>query len=135
MLFDSEPPKPRKGIFKYIPLPLMIVLIVIGIVIAYFALHNLPEKRAVERFMTALEQEHYHQAYKLWEPAPTYHFQDFMQDWGPKGDYGKITTYKILDVESKGSALVIVTLQINNQTPALALVVDRKSKGLSYSPF
>jgi hypothetical protein len=135
MLFDSKPPKPRTGIRKYIPLPLLILLIVVVIVIAYFELHNLPEEHAVEHFLTTLENGNYQEAYKLWEPAPSYQFQDFMHDWGPKGDYGKITQYKILDNESKGSDLVIVTVQINNQTPPLDLVVTRKSKGLAYSPF
>ncbi|HVB29442.1 MAG TPA: hypothetical protein VNG91_06495 [Terriglobia bacterium] len=135
MLFDSEPPKPRTGIRKYIPLPLLIILIVVGIVIAYFELHNIPEEHAVERFLTTLEKGNYQQAYKLWEPAPSYQFQDFLHDWGPQGDYGKITEYKILDTESKGSDLVIVTVQINNQSPPLDLVVTRKSKGLAYSPF
>lgn len=135
MLFDSKPPKPRTGIRKYIPLPLLIILMVAGAAIAYFALRNLPEEHAVERFLTALEKGNYQEAYKLWEPAPSYAFQDFMHDWGPKGDYGKITGFKILDTESKGSDLVIVTVQINNQSPPLDLVVTRKSKGLAYSPF
>ena len=135
MLFDSQPPKPRTGIFKYIPLPLLIVLIVVAVAISYFEFRNLPEEHAVDHFMTALEEGNYQEAYKLWEPAPSYQFPDFMHDWGPKGDYGKITTYKILYTESKGSGLVIVTVQINNQTPPLDLVVTRKSKGLAYSPF
>jgi hypothetical protein len=135
MLFDSEPPKPRTGIRKYIPLPLLIILIVAAIVIAYFELHNLPEEHAVEHFFASLEKGNYQEAYKLWEPAPSYAFQDFMHDWGPKGDYGKITQFKILDTESKGSDLVIVTVQINNQSPPLDLVVTRQSKGLAYSPF
>ncbi len=135
MLFDSKPPKPRTGIRRYIPLPLLIVLIVGGIVLAYYELHNLPEEHAVERFFIALEKGNYQEAYKLWEPAPSYSFQDFMHDWGPKGDYGKITQFKILDNESKGSDLVIVTVQINNQSPPLDLVVTRHSKGLAYSPF
>lgn len=135
MLFDSKPPKPRTGFRKYIPLPVLIVLIVVAIVAAYFELHNLPEEHAVDHFFAALERGEYQEAYKLWEPAPSYHFEDFMNDWGPKGDYGKITSFKILDARSKGSALVIVTVQINNQNPPLDLVVTRKSKGLAYSPF
>jgi hypothetical protein len=135
MLLDSKPPTPPTGIRKYIPLPLLVILIVAVIVIGYFELRNLPEEHAVDRFLTALEKENYQEAYKLWEPAASYRFEDFLHDWGPKGDYGKITQFKILDTESKGSDLVIVTVQINNQSPPLALVVTRKTKGLAYSPF
>jgi hypothetical protein len=135
MLFDAKPPKPRTGIRKYIPLPLLIILIVIAIVVAYFELRNLPEEHAVDHFFAALEKGNYQEAYKLWQPAPSYSFEDFMRDWGPKGDYGMITQYKIVGTESKGSDVVIVTVQINNQTPPLDLLVTRKSKGLAYSPY
>jgi len=133
MLFDSKAPKPKTAFQKY--WPLLVIAIVVGGVIAYFALHNLPEKRAVANFLTQLEEGHYKEAYKLWQPAPDYTFDDFMHDWGPKGDYGKIREFKIVDAKSKGSALVIVTITVNNQTPALALLVDRKTKGLAYSPY
>lgn len=133
MLFDSEAPKPKKGIRKY--WPLLVIIIVVGGVIGYFAFHNLPEKRAVANFLTQLEEGHYKEAYRLWQPAPNYTYDDFMYDWGPKGDYGKIREFKIVDAESKGSELVIVTVTINNQTPALQLLVDRKTKGLAYSPY
>src|SRR5579875_1184130 len=133
MLFDTEPPKPKIGIRKY--WPLLVIVILVGGTVAYFVLHNLPEKRAVQRFLTALEQGNYQEAYKLWQPASDYSYDDFLHDWGPQGDYGKIREFKILDVKSKGSELVIVTVSINNQTPPLALLVDRKTKGLAYSPY
>lgn len=133
MIFDSEPPKPKTGIRKYWPL-VVIIVVVVGIV-GYFTLHNLPEKRAVEKFMTQLKDGNYKEAYKLWQPAPDYSYDDFLHDWGPQGDYGKIREFKIDSAESRGSALVIVIVTINNQTPALALVVDRKTKGLAYSPY
>lgn len=135
MIFDSEPPKPKTGIRKYIPLPLLIILIVVAVVIAYFALHNLPEKHAVEHFLTELKDGNYKEAYTLWQPASDYSYQDFLQDWGPQGDYGKIREFRIDSVKSKGNEIVIVTITINNQTPPLSLVVTRKTKGLAYSPF
>jgi len=133
MLFDSEPPKRKTGIRKY--WPLVTILIIVGVVIGYFALHNLPEKRAVEHFLTELKEGNYKEAYKLWQPAPDYSYQDFLQDWGPQGDYGKIREFRIDNVMSKGSEIVIVIVTINNQTPPLALIVTRKTKGLAYSPF
>ena len=131
MLFNSEVPKPKTGIRKY--WPLLSVVIIVGSVVAYFALHNLPEKRAVADFLTQLERGNYKQAYNLWQPAPGYAFDDFMRDWGPKGDYGKIRESKILGAESDGSELVVVAVTINNQPTPLSLEVDRKTKGLAYS--
>lgn len=133
MIFDSEAPKPKTGIRKY--WPLLVIIIVVGGVIGYFALHNLPEKRAVASFLTQLKDGNYKEAYKLWQPTPNYTYDDFMHDWGPKGDYGKIREFKIVAAESKGSELVVVIVTINNQTPALALLVDRKTRGLAYSPY
>ncbi len=133
MIFDAETPKPKTGLRKY--WPLLAAILVVGSVIAFFAVHDLPEKRAVATFLTQLQEGHYEQAYKLWQPAPDYTYDEFLHDWGPQGDYGKIREFKIVGAESKGSALVIVVVTINNQTPALSLVVDRKTKGLAYSPF
>ena len=133
MIFDAETPKPKTGLRKY--WPLLAAILVVGGVIAFFALHDLPEKRAVANFLTQLQEGHYEQAYKLWQPASDYTYDEFLHDWGPQGDYGKIRDFKIVGAESKGSALVIVVVTINNQTPALSLVVDRKTKGLAYSPF
>lgn len=133
MIFDSEPPKRKTGIRKY--WPLIVIVVVVGGIIGYFALHNLPEKHAMEHFLTELKEGHYKEAYKLWQPASDYSFQDFMRDWGPQGDYGRIRSFKIDSVKSKGSAIVIITVTINDQTPPLALIVTRKTKGLAYSPY
>jgi hypothetical protein len=135
MLLDAESPTPRTGIRKYVPLPVLIVILVIIVGVLYYEFHNYPEERAVTYFLTALEQENYQEAYRLWRPAPSYRYEDFLGDWGEKGDYGKIRDFKILDSESKGSDLVIVTVEINGVSPPLDLVVNRKTKGLAYSPF
>ena len=133
MLFDSVAPKPKTGIQRY--WPLVASIIVVAGVIGYFALHNLPEKRVVANFLTQLQDGNYKEAYRLWQPASDYTYDDFLHDWGPQGDYGKVREFKIVGAESRGNAVVIVIVTINNRTPALALLVDRKSKGLAYSPY
>jgi len=131
-LLDATPPKPPLHIWRYIVLGILIILLSAGF---YFAFRNYPEERAVARFLTILEQEKFQQGYQLWQPSPTYSYQDFLHGWGLQGDYGKIRGFEILGTRSKGSALVIVTVRINNVDPPLDLVVDRKTKGLSYSAF
>ena len=131
-LLDATPPKPPLRIGRYILIAL-VVFILGGA--SYFVLRNFPEERAVSHFLTALENGNYREAYQLWQPSPSYSFQDFLHGWGPQGDYGKIRGFQILGTRSKGQSLVIVTIKVNNVDPPLDLVVDRKTKGLSYSAF
>ena len=87
----------------------------------------------MSRFLTTLEQTHYQEAYRLWQPSPSYSFDDFMRGWGEQGDYGRIRAFEIIHSKSKGSSTVIVTVRINGVDPPLDLLVDRKTKGLAYS--
>lgn len=137
MLLDAKPPKPPGKIRKYLPLPVLILLILAilgfaGLLTYHF--WNFRQERAVSRFLTSLEQGNFEEAYRLWQPAPSYSYQDFLHDWGDQGDYGKIRNFEVLDSESKGPS-VVVTVQINGVQPPLDLVVNTKTLGLSYSPF
>jgi len=131
-LLDATPPKKPRKIGRHILLAL--VILVVGGTL-YIVFRNFPEERAVARFLTTLEQGNFPEAYRLWQPSPTYSYQDFLHGWGEQGDYGKIRNFKILGSRSKGSETVIVTVTINNEQPPLDLVVDRKTKGLAYSIF
>jgi hypothetical protein len=135
-LLDSKPPAPPSGLRKYVPLPILILVLVflaLMAVLVGYRLWDYPEERAVSRFLAAVEQAHYQEAYKLWQPSPSYSFDDFLRGWGEQGDYGRIRGFEILHSKSKGSNTVIVTVRINNVDPPLDLLVDRKTKGLAYS--
>ncbi len=132
-LLDSTPPKPPSRTRKYLPI-LIALAIVLGVALGYWS-WDYPEERAVARFLDTLVQENYKEAYRLWQPNPSYTYDDFLHSWGEQGDYGKIREFKILGSKSKGSNTVIVTVRINNQDPPLDLLVDRKTKGLAYSIF
>ncbi|MGA3324064.1 MAG: hypothetical protein ABSF45_06290 [Terriglobia bacterium] len=130
-LLDATPPKPPRKIGRYI-LTALVVIIVGGA--GYFVFRNFPEERAISRFLTALEQGNYREAYQLWQPSSTYSYQDFLHDWGERGDYGKIRTFKVLGSQSKGAGTVMVTVTINDRESPLQLLVDRRTKGLAYTP-
>jgi len=130
-LLDAPPPKPPIHIWRYILLGILILLLAEGL---YFAFRNYAEERAVTRFLATLEQGKFEEAYRLWQPSPSYSFQDFLHGWGIQGDYGKVREFQILGTRSKGSSLVIVTIKVNNVDPPLDIAVDRKTKALSYSP-
>ena len=132
-LLDAEPPKPQTALRKY--LPVVIALVVVTGALLGYRLRNYPEERAVARFLTTLEGANFREAYRLWQPSPSYSFGDFMRDWGEQGDYGKLRQFDILQSKSKGSDAVIVTVRINGVDPPLDLVVDRRTEGLAYSPF
>jgi len=132
-LLDAEPPKPQSALRKY--LPGVIALVVVTGALLGYRLRNYPEERAVARFLTTLEEANFREAYRLWQPSSSYGFGDFMHDWGEQGDYGKLRQFEILGSKSKGSDAVIVTARINGVDPPLDLVVDRRTKGLAYSPF
>jgi hypothetical protein len=131
-LLDAAPPKPQRPIGRYILAAAAAILILSA---GYALFRNYPEEHAISRFLKTLEQGNYQEAYRLWQPSETYTFDDFVHDWGPNGDYGKIHSFKVLGSRSKGANTVIVTVTINDQEPARELLVDRQTKGLAYSPF
>ncbi|HTS71148.1 MAG TPA: hypothetical protein VMO17_19395 [Terriglobia bacterium] len=130
-LLDAPPSKPPRRIGRYILIALAVI--VVGGT-GYLAFRNYPEERAISRFLTTVQQGNYQEAYKLWQPSSTYAYGDFLHDWGEQGDYGKIHSFKILGSQAKGSETVVVTVTINEHPP-MELVVDRKTKGLAFSPF
>ena len=133
MIFDAKPPKPKNPNLKWIVLALVIV-VVVGCALTY-RFWDYPEEHTVANFLTTLEQGNYEKAYHLWRPSSFYSYNDFMRDWGPQGDYGKIREFDILGSKSKGSRTVLVTVRINNVNPPLVLMVDRDTKGLAFSIF
>ena len=131
-LLDAQPEKPKGVLRRY--LMLWILLAVGSVTILFILFRNYSEERAVARFLTALQQGQYREAYQLWQPGPSYTFEDFLAGWGEKGDYGRIREFEILGSRSTGSKTVIVVVRINKGQPT-EILVDRKTKGLAYSVF
>jgi hypothetical protein len=131
-LLDAKPSQPPRPIGRYILLAAVILIVGAG---AYIFFRNFPEERAISRFLTTLEQGKFQEAYNLWQPSKSYTYQDFLNNWGMQGDYGKVRSFKILGSRSKGPNTVIVTVTINGVQPPIDLLVDRETKGLAFSPF
>jgi len=132
MLLDAKVPKPPLKIGRY--LLLILVVAFLGTLLG-FIFWNYAEERAVSRFLTTLERGDYPEAYRLWQPSPSYRYEDFLRDWGEKGDYGRIRHFRIINSKSKGSRTVVVKVRINNVDPPLEIAVDRQNKGLAYWVF
>jgi len=131
-ILDPKPPRPPVRAGKHVLIGVVACVIVVAI---YFGARKLPEERAVAHFLEALQQGRYQDAYRLWQPSPTYSFQDFLHDWGEQGDYGKVREFRILRTRRQGRGMVIVTVRINGVDPPLDIAVDRKTQGLAYSLF
>ena len=92
-LLDPPPVKSEKSRAMAFTVAAVTVAV---IVVLWFALRYYPEKRAAERFFSALAAGNTDLAYQLWKPAPSYSMKDFLADWGPEGYYGPVKSYEIL---------------------------------------
>ncbi|MFQ5816562.1 MAG: hypothetical protein ACE5H2_01225 [Terriglobia bacterium] len=154
-LLEPEPLPPPRRWLRRLVLALAVAL-VLGTVL-YFTFRYYPEKRHVARFFDALVAEDYRQAYELWKPQPSFTYEQFLSIWGPNGDYGRIRSYELVEVESSRAVLlrlaveggsrqrtltlegnasgIVVSVRLNNLDPPVRLWVEKKDKSLSFPPF
>src|ERR1700742_681213 len=74
---------------------------------------NLPAEQRVNRFFAAVEKQDFPQAFGIWNNDPNwqqhpqqyatdgYSYGRFVNDWGTGGDYGIITSHRILHATSR----------------------------------
>ena len=98
----------------------------------YYEFKNFAEERAVSRFLSAVMQQDFQQAYQLWQPSRYYTFENFQQDWGPEGEEGAIREFDITNSHARGSG-VLVDIRLNGQKE-MSLWVEKSNKSLSFPP-
>ena len=98
----------------------------------YYEFKNYPEERQAKNFFQALQQRHYEEAYRIWQPTASYTFKDFLEDWGEQGIEGAIQEFHVTGSNERGSG-VIVRVQINREK-IVSLWVEKKDKSLSFPP-
>jgi hypothetical protein len=126
----------------------VVVLVLVGPPLAYY-FWNFAEERAVDRLLTAIEREDYKTAFAIWNADPEweqhverykeYTFGQFQLDWGPGGEWGKITQHTIEGSVTPRSKLtratgVVVAARINGRGEPACLWVERKTLLISFSP-
>ena len=131
-LLDTTPPKAPRPIGRYVLIGLVVAIVIAA---AAYRFWDYPEEHAVSRFLETVERGDYKTAYQLWQASSSYSYDDFVRDWGPSGDYGQIREFEIVRAKSASSGTVTVTVIVNHRSPALKLLVDKKTKGLAFSPF
>src|SRR5213082_4289481 len=114
-LLDPPPVKPEKSRAMAFTVAAVTVAV---IVVLWCALRYYPEKRAAERFFSALAGGNTELAYQLWKPAPTYTMKDFLADWGPQGYYGPVKSYRIVRAKApSGSNAVAISAEVSPFSP------------------
>ncbi len=114
----------------------VIVIIVLMVIaaLAWWVFRFYPEKRITTRFLDTVVAGDFESAYRQWNPAPEYSFNDFMQDWGHGSPWGTIRSYKITDVEGK-DGVVSFTVVVNGvDSKPVDIWVQKKAKTLSFAP-
>jgi hypothetical protein len=124
----------RENIIKFSVLGVLFVVIFGSL--GYYLFKNHAQEAKVRVFLDTLRQKDYTGAYRLWgcsvsTPCPSYSYDKFMEDWGPKGaDPGVL---RINDSENCNSG-VILTVD-TNASKQEKIWVEKEGGGLAYSPF
>jgi len=135
LLHDDHPiPKKSRALKERLKVPFYIALALIFVGGLLYKFANFREERAVGRFMAQIEGGNTDAAYQLWDAEGRYTMKDFLQDWGKDGYYTKgMHQARVVDSNSKGGS-VVVYLGIDSLKSPLALLVDKDTLKISFSP-
>jgi hypothetical protein len=112
------------------------VLAVIAGGSAFLYFRNWTEERALNHFVTLLQQQKYQEAYQLWqtpEIAKFYPPEKFAQDWGASGEYKNASALQIRGADSCDAGVVFDMAYPG--TEDFGLWVERKTKIISFAPW
>lgn len=118
-------------------------LAILGIFVWTF--WNWPAEHRVNRFFAALETQNFEQAYGIWNNDPdwqqhadkyktaNYPYNRFLDDWSTNGEYGKITSHKVLYATSSLGSSTLLAVEVNGRRTPVTLGVEHGSIG--FTPF
>ncbi len=121
----------------------LVGVVILGILVWVF--WNWPAEHRVNRFFGALEAQQFEQAYGIWNNDPdwqqhadkyktsTYPYNRFLDDWNVNGEYGKITSHKILYATSSLGNSTLMAVEVNGRKTPVTLGVEHKMIG--FTPF
>jgi hypothetical protein len=147
-ILDSGAEEPKSKALRYVVTSVALAAMIAGAL--WYFLRFAPEKRTVERFMSAVVAGDSQEAYKIWRPNPSFTYQDFLAFWGPKGYYSPIKSFRIesAEVPPKGGSGVVVVVELSAYSPfpkpeesvkfgqnqEARLWVERSDQSLSFPP-
>ena len=125
----------RERRIKRASLTLLAIIVVGGSLYLWFK--NYREEQRMKGFLASLEHGDYPAAYSFWgckveSPCRNYDYKSFLEDWGPSGQVGKVTSYKLGISRERGSG-VEIPVTVNNRPPA-KLWVEKKDGVVGFAP-
>lgn len=149
-LFDSSEEEPSAKIRRYVITTLVFIALIL--LLCWWLLRFHAETDTIRHFMNDVVAEKMPDAYKIWQPAGSYSFKDFLDDWGPDGYYGPVKSYRIEGAESprgKDASAVVVVVDVSPDQPfpddhnaaaqskvkQIKLWVEFKDQSISFPPF
>lgn len=143
-------PEPAPRYTKYIKYGFLILAIALVLTLVFWLLFRFhSEKSTVATFMNDVVAGHYQKAYGMWSKTASYQYKDFLQDWGPKGYYGPVRSFKIVGTQKyHGASGVIILVDVSpfhpfpsqndfekgRETKQVRLWVQFSSHSISYAP-
>ena len=147
-LLDSDVEEPKSKLRRYVLTGLLLALMLAGGVAYLLRFHA--EKQTVESFFQAIAAGDLRTAYKIWQPIPTFTFEDFQGQFGPDGYFGPIKSYHFILAQNppRGGSGVVVIVDVSSLSPfpdaadpaarktikEVRLWVERKDQSLSFPP-
>lgn len=152
-IFDAADLRPPSKLRKY-AIRVAAVIVTIAVFMAVFPGYlwypfvYYREVNATRRLMDAVVAGNMQRAYQLWKPAPSYSFNDFLEDWGPNGYYGPVKSYRLGRPEHmKNSTATDIPVDVSpydpfpggdpikmSKTKTVHLWVDFGNQSLSFAP-
>ena len=147
-LMDAKEYDPRPAQRRWKMMATLALVVVLAGILWYF-FRYWPEEQVIDKFFGAVEKDDMQTAYGIyngdpnWQQHPDkygqYTFGQFKLDWGPQGEYGKITSHHVECATEPPKKVVtatgvIVVVKINNRAETKSLWVEKKSKTITDSP-
>ena len=136
-------PARRRGV-------MVLAFLLVGGIVLWYLLRFHSEKVVIHHFMDAVVAGNMQEAYRIWQPTPSYTMDRFLEDWGSNSYYGPVRSYLVKDASRvrKGSAVEVV-VEVSPDAPfpsnddaakqskvkEVKLWVDPGQHSVSFPPF
>jgi len=94
---------------------IFVLLVALGL---WWIFRFYPERRTVRQFLDTVVAGDFRKAHSMWRQSASYAYEDFLQDWGPNGEYGPVHSYKIESIaKPDGGSGVVVVVELSQYQP------------------
>lgn len=111
---------------------------IVGYCFYWLFFRNWVEEREAKRFLTAVEEGRYEEAYTYWgctveDPCKFYRYDEFLEDWGPDSPLGDVKSFELgRSWTQPGGVILEVTINGRKQPN---LWIESDTKHVSFFPY